>query len=170
MLAVFWPALLASAVLIGTVLSAPPAPPAEENKPLILTFKELQTHLAKEKGKLVVVNFWATWCKPCVAELPHFERMNEAYRDKNLKIILVSNDFTSEFETRLTPFVRQKKMKCEVVGLNESDPNKWINEIDPEWSGSLPFTIVYDKNGKKVAVHNGSLNYDELEKMVKPYL
>jgi len=79
---------------------------------------------------------------------------------------LVSNDFVNEFDTRLKPFVTNKKIQCEVIGLDENDPNHWIDKVEPKWSGSIPFTVIYDKSGKKASFHNGQLSYEELEKMV----
>lgn len=133
----------------------------------ILNFSELSERLQEEVGKnIVVVNYWATWCKPCVAELPHFEQLHKNYESKGVKVLLVSNDFVNEFDTRLKPFVLNKKLQCEVIGLNEPDPNQWLDKVEAKWSGAIPFTIIYDKNGKKASSHNGQMNYEELEKML----
>jgi thiol-disulfide isomerase/thioredoxin len=57
-----------------------------------------------------VINFWATWCKPCVEEIPHFEKLYATYKNQKVKVIMVSCDFKKQLETRVIPFVQNKKM------------------------------------------------------------
>jgi len=99
-----------------------------------------------EKGKTYVVNFWATWCKPCVDELPVFEKLKADYKDKNVEVLLVSLDFPNQIETQLLPFIEKNKIQSKVVVLDDPNQNKWINAIDKTWSGALPATIIYNEN------------------------
>lgn len=109
----------------------------------ILNFEELEPLLhKKEKDKIYVVNFWATWCKPCVDELPAFENLKESH--KEVEVLLVSLDFPNQIEEQLIPFIKKKNIQSEVVVLDDPNQNKWINAIDKTWSGALPATIIYN--------------------------
>ena len=117
-----------------------------------------------ESDTVFVVNFWATWCAPCVAELPAFEKLNKRYSGKNVQVVLVSNDFKKQVETKLKPFVRQKKLKSRIVFMDESNPNNWINLVSPDWSGAIPATIIVSKRKNKVLFFEKPLKYEALEK------
>lgn len=126
---------------------------------------ELQK-LISEKGAVKVVNFWATWCAPCVKELPYFEKLNQ--NDKNVKVILVSMDFDLDPNpAKVNRFVERKKILSKVVILAEENPNDWIDKIDKTWSGALPSTLVINPtNGKRKFVQ-GELKEGDLEKLVQ---
>jgi thiol-disulfide isomerase/thioredoxin len=115
-----------------------------------------------------IINFWATWCKPCVEELPSFEKLNETYKDQKVKVILVSCDFKKQLDSRVIPFIKNKKMRSEVVLMNETDPNNWIERVDSRFSGSIPATLII--NGKKDFRYfkEGETTFDELETIIKP--
>lgn len=107
-----------------------------------------------------VVNFWATWCQPCVEELPIFESNELQQSDKPLKILLVSLDFKSQKEKQLIPFLDKNQVGQEVLLLDERNPNEWIDKIDSGWSGAIPATIIYKGNSK--AFHEGELDLPQL--------
>lgn len=109
-----------------------------------------------------VINFWATWCLPCVKELPYFEKLNELYKDKNVKVILVSLDFPQKIESQLLPFIERKKLASTVYVLDDPDANSWIEKINKNWSGAIPATIIY--KGKNKNFFEKSFTYEELEK------
>ncbi len=93
-----------------------------------------------------VVNFWATWCGPCVKELPEFSKLQEKYEGKPVKILLVSLDFKDDFPRKVEHFIRKKKLPHEVVWFSETDANSFIPKIDSRWQGSIPATwMVYRK-------------------------
>ncbi|WP_299682738.1 TlpA disulfide reductase family protein [uncultured Tenacibaculum sp.] len=134
----------------------------------ILNYDQLKPLLEKEDDKVHVVNFWATWCKPCVEELPAFEKLNEEYKNKNVELLLVSLDFPNQIESELLPFIKEHQLKPEVVVLDDPDQDKWINGISTEWSGAIPATIIY-KNDKR-AFYEQSFNYDLLNKELQQFL
>lgn len=117
-----------------------------------------------------VINFWATWCAPCVEELPLFDQLNEAYAGKKVKVILVSTDFRRNVETGVKPFVREKNIRSEVVFMDERNPDTYIDMVDSSWSGALPATLVWSKKRGFSRFFEKKLNYEELEASVKAAL
>ena len=115
-----------------------------------------------------MVNFWATWCKPCIKELPDFEKINEQYASQKVKVILVSLDFPGQMESRLIPFVEKRQIKSEVILLDDPDANGWIPKVDQEWSGAIPATLLYNKRERKF--YERSFTYKEIEKELKSIL
>lgn len=89
-----------------------------------------------------VVNFWATWCGPCVAELPYFEELNALYQDQAFKQVLVSIDDPKKLESKVIPFLEKNNIKSRVVLLADGKANNWIDRVDPSWSGAIPITII----------------------------
>jgi thiol-disulfide isomerase/thioredoxin len=109
-----------------------------------------------------VINFWATWCKPCIEELPYFEEATSAFSKKNVRVILVSLDSPAELDRVLLPFVKKKDLKSEILLLDEQNPNEWIDKIEPEWTGSLPATIILRNRIKKRVFLEKQLEKEEL--------
>lgn len=129
-----------------------------------LSYEELKPMLFQEGNKTYVVNFWATWCAPCIKELPYFETLNEK---PNIEVLLVSLDFPQHKETRLLPFIKKHQLQSKVVHLDDVNENTWINAIDSTWSGALPATIVY--NNQKRSFYERSFTQNELETLVKSF-
>ncbi|MDG5492686.1 TlpA disulfide reductase family protein [Psychroserpens sp. SPM9] len=135
----------------------------------VLNFNELESYLSKkDANKTYVVNFWATWCAPCVKELPYFEQLNANYSGKNVEVILVSLDFPKQIETKLKPFLKTKGLKSEVLVLNDVDSNTWIPKVNKDWSGAIPATLIYNKNKK--AFYERSFDYKELETELQQFI
>ncbi|QYJ67538.1 TlpA disulfide reductase family protein [Flavobacterium litorale] len=114
----------------------------------------------KDNDTTYVVNFWATWCVPCVKELPYFEQLNTNYKDEKVKVLLVSLDMRKMIDSKLIPFLEEKKLESEVIVMTDPDSNSWIPKIDSTWSGAIPATIIYNKNKRKF--YERSFTYDEL--------
>ncbi len=122
----------------------------------------LQYFLNRDNNTTYVVNFWATWCVPCVEELPHFEKLNAEYKNDDVKVLLVSLDMRKMIESKLIPFLKDKQLKSEVVVMTDPDSNSWIPKVDSTWSGALPATIIYNKDKRKF--YEQSFTYEELER------
>ena len=116
-----------------------------------------------------VVNFWATWCSPCVKELPYFEQLNEEWADQKIKVILVSLDFESQIRTRLMKFLEKKQLQSSVAVLCQPNANEWIDKVDPSWSGSIPATLVYNSH-KREFYEQEFADYEELVSIVKSFI
>ena len=134
-----------------------------------VSFDELQKKISDTKDSILVLNFWATWCAPCVKELPYFEEVNKKYASQKIKVVLVNLDFNSKIKSQVEPFVKNKKLQSEILHITDTDPNTWIDKIDPSWSGAIPATIVYDASHEKIKVIEGETTFDKLEKIIQPY-
>lgn len=115
------------------------------------TLDAFEKRVQNGKDTTYMVNFWATWCRPCVAELPYFEALKQELKEEKIVILLMSVDFPSEKESRLLPFIQKKKLQNEVGLLMEKNENEWIDRVAKEWSGALPGTWVWnlEKNYRK---------------------
>lgn len=129
----------------------------------VVKFDRLQNIIDSKADKIQVINFWATWCAPCVKELPFFEKLNA---DKNdVKVTLINLDF-AEKEKKVESFLTKKKMKTEVLLLDEIDYNTWIDKVDQSWGGAIPATLIINpKNGKRKFIER-ELQEGELQKLL----
>lgn len=117
-----------------------------------------------EPGRIKVINFWATWCGPCIKELPYFDEIHR--KNKNVSILLVSMDYDLDPNPeKVKRFIARKKILSHVVILTEENPSGWIDKIDKNWSGALPATIIIGATGKRKLIQ-GELKKDELEKYI----
>ena len=103
---------------------------------------------------------------PVSQSFPLLKSCTRNYSKDKVKVILVSNDFKKHVETRLIPFVRKKKLKSQVLFMDESNPNDWIDMVSTEWSGAIPATIIISKRKNKVLFFEKALKYKELKKAV----
>lgn len=127
-------------------------------------------HFEKENDTLYVVNFWATWCAPCVEEMPHFTKANETFKDKKFKMILISLDRSKDFETKMKPFIKDNNIVADTYLLDDNTRmNTWIPLINKQWDGQIPVTAFY-KNGKQIGFVPNTLNYETLEQIIKQNL
>ena len=102
----------------------------------------------KLNDTIYVFNSWATWCKPCVQELPYFDSLNTYSGEIPIKLILVSLDFKEQIESVLKPFIGSRNIQNEVVVLTDSKVNNWIDKVDSTWSGAIPATLILNGNEK----------------------
>ncbi|MFD2824477.1 redoxin domain-containing protein [Lacinutrix iliipiscaria] len=134
----------------------------------VYNFEEFEKFINLSDDTTYVVNFWATWCAPCIKELPYFEQLNDRYQDKKVKVLLVSLDFPKLYEKKLIPYITKHKLKSKVIALNDPDSNSWIPKVNENWSGAIPATLIYNKNKRQF--YEQSFNYDELKTEVEQFL
>ena len=102
-------------------------------------FDDFDKKLSASANTLYVINFWATWCGPCVKELPYFDELHDISADLDIEVVLVSLDFADQAE-RIKSFVQSKGIRARVIHLQDPQTQVWIDKVDPAWSGSLPAT------------------------------
>jgi thiol-disulfide isomerase/thioredoxin len=135
----------------------------------VASFDDLQKETAlKTNDTLYVVNFWATWCEPCVKELPAFQAAYKKFSSRKVKMIYVSMNSAKEIAT-VEKFVEEKDLKPEVLLLGTNNPNAWIDKVDSSWGGSIPATVMY-RHGKKLYFHEGDFTSDKLNSLIQSKL
>ena len=127
-------------------------------------------HRCSSKDTVYIVNFWATWCAPCVAELPEFNKLNDKYSGKPVKVLLVSLDFKSDNTYKLEGFIKRKNITPEVVWLSDSDPNVFIPKIENSWGGSIPATVIVHPGKQAKKFIEGSTSEREVSSIVNKLL
>lgn len=148
-------------VVLGVILSV--AASAQTINQIKL--KDLQKLLTTKSDRVQVINFWATWCAPCVKEIPLFEKLRSD--NSNVEITLVSMDFDLDPDpAKVERFVTRKALKNKVVILAETDPNSWIDKIDKTWSGALPATLIVNTQTGKRKLIQKELHEGDLEKLI----
>ncbi len=115
-----------------------------------------------------VINFWATWCSPCVKEIDFFEEVHSSFQDSKVKVILVSLDFPNQVERRLIPFLEDKEITAQVMLMTDLDYNSWIERVDKSWSGAIPATLIFNRE-RRVFLEQ-ELTRDELFENVNQIL
>lgn len=128
----------------------------------IISFDELEKRFSRKNDTTYVVNLWATWCKPCVAELEHFVRLGEEFKNQKIKVLLVSLDFKSGLETSVKPFLRKRNMNMEIYLLDEPDPTKYIDRFSTLWSGAIPCTLMINETKQIREFHEKEFQWEEL--------
>lgn len=130
----------------------------------VYNFEALKPLLYTNSDKVHIVNFWAMWCAPCVKELPVL--MEYEANNPNVEMLLVSLDFPENIDSKLKPFLKKKGITSKVVLLDDPDANSWIDKIDPNWSGAIPFTIIF--NNENRSYHERAFkSMEDLENEIK---
>ncbi len=134
----------------------------------VIKLDKLQPLLTDSSSTVLVINFWATWCAPCVKELPLFEALHAEGRS-DVKITLISLDYSEKLD-RVNAFLKRKQMKAPVFLLDEIDYNKWINLVDKSWSGAIPATLIINSKTNQRKFVERELADGELESLVAEVL
>lgn len=131
----------------------------------VIKYPDLEKIMQEEKGKIKVINFWATWCRPCIKEIPYFESLQEQFPKEELQVYLISFDNVENLEKRVKPFIEKRGIKSTVKLLDEIDYNAFIDKVDPRWSGAIPVTLVISGDQRRFV--EGEVSESELKALVK---
>jgi thiol-disulfide isomerase/thioredoxin len=132
--------------------------------------KDLASAIAREKGKVVLVNFWATWCVPCREEFPDLVKLEKAYRDRGLHVIGVSTDLHKDLP-KIEKFLAAARPDFpNYLKKSGGDDQDFIESVDPKWGGELPFTVLYARDGKKARVLSGKQSTADFEGAIQALL
>ena len=152
----------------GSSVAAPQLSCAADAKPANLNFTlkdadNRDVSLSQYKGKVIVIDFWATWCGPCKVEIPHFVEFQEKYGKAGLQIVGISVDDTAD---KLAPYIRDMKMNYPVLqGLNHDDVQEAYGPIV-----GIPVSVLISRDGKICATHTGLTGKDVFEREIKALL
>ncbi|WP_412475953.1 TlpA family protein disulfide reductase [Flavobacterium sp. TBRC 19031] len=130
-------------------------------------FDAFEKAILKENDNTYVINFWATWCAPCIKELPYFEQLHT--ENPKVKVILVSLDSKKDLEKKLIPFIDRKQLTAEVILLSDKDYNAWLDKIDASWTGAIPATLIISGKRKLFAEREFD-NFTELNNYVNAFI
>lgn len=144
--------------------------PAFAQKPKVIKITQLEQRMNAENDTTYIVNFWATWCKPCIEELPDFEKINEKYADRKVKVLLVSMDFTEDLDNKVVPFLMKKQLRSEVVLLDEVNGNYFIPKVDESWTGAIPATLIRNRSKGFNEFFEKKVSFELMEEQLKKIL
>lgn len=134
----------------------------------VIKITDLEKRINAGSDTTYVINLWATWCAPCVAELPIFEKCDSIHKNEKVKVLLVSMDDIKTLNKKVVPFVKRKKLHSEVVLLDESKADYFLPKLEPGLSGTLPATVVLNNTtGFRWFVEGQLKNEAQLEEQVK---
>jgi thiol-disulfide isomerase/thioredoxin len=136
--------------------------------PLYEGFAALEPLLQPPVSGILILNFWATWCAPCVEELPYFEEVTRKHDPREVRVVLINLDFRKQLTKRLLPFLQKRDIASTVVILDDPDANAWIDKIHPEWSGAIPATLILGPGIRDF--REQSFTRNELHSLIESYL
>lgn len=137
----------------------------------LVTLVQLEHRIKAAGDTTLVVNFWATWCSPCVEELPFFEAFHKTNYDKKIRVLLVSLDFPSQRENKVIPFLKKNAYSVPVILLNETDANLYIDRIHPQWGGSIPATLlIHPASGRRQFYEKKFESAEEVNQTIQSFI
>lgn len=136
----------------------------------VIKYGELKKIIEDPISDITLINFWATWCKPCVKEIPYFEKIQKQYSAKGVRVVLVSFDFVEDLKSKVEPFVKKKGIQSEVLLLDETDYDYIISNINKEWSGAIPASLVINRATGEISFYEKEFTEGELDLIIETQL
>jgi thiol-disulfide isomerase/thioredoxin len=134
----------------------------------IVKITDLEKRINNSSDTTYIVNFWATWCVPCIKELPDFDSIAKNYSG-NVKVLFVSMDFKEDLDSKVYTFLKKKPLHSDVLLLDEVNGNYFIPKISDQWTGAIPATLILNNKNKHKEFYEKKLNYlflsEELRKL-----
>jgi len=128
----------------------------------VIKITDFQSRIKNNTDTTYVINFWATWCAPCVKELPDFDSLNNNFKNTKLKVILITLDFKEDLHSKVLPFLNKKNIKSEVNLLDEINGNYFIPIVSEQWSGAIPATLIINQKQNVQLIFEKKMNYQFL--------
>ncbi len=151
------------------ILFSPTFSSAQPDRATIVTLTQLKEIIQTPDERIKVINFWATWCAPCIKELPLLEKLNQERNE--VSVILVSMDLDLDPNPeKVYKFIERRGIKSRVLLLNEKDPSAWIDQIESSWSGALPATLIINTKTSQRKFIEKELHPGELESLIEELL
>ena len=122
--------------------------------------------IIKTSDKPVILNFWATWCKPCIEELPYFQELAGKYEKAGVQLVLVSLDMKEAYPIGIKNFAVKRKINSPIVFLDETNADLFCPAVDPKWSGAIPATLFINNKSGYRAFFEDQLSKEQLEKEI----
>jgi len=135
----------------------------------VIKFDDLEKIINEKSAKVKILNFWATFCRPCVIEMPFFEEAAIKF-ESDIDLIFVSLDFVENVENKVKPFLTKKNIHSRVILLDDTDYNSWIDRVSPNWSGAIPATLIIDKNSGEKFFFEQIFDKEELESLINKFV
>jgi thiol-disulfide isomerase/thioredoxin len=132
----------------------------------VIKISDLEKRINNQSDTTYIINFWATWCSPCVKELPDFDSIATTYTDK-VRVLFVSMDFKEDIDTRVIPFLKKKPLHGEVMILDEVNGNYFIPKISDQWSGAIPATLILNNKKNHREFYEKKINYTFLSQEIQ---
>ena len=132
------------------------------------SFDQIQDFLEPEGDTTLFINFWASWCKPCIEEMPAIEKVRKEFSEYKIIFLLVCLDDPSKLDNMVKPLLEKLGVHSRVILLDDTDYNSWIDKIDPSWSGAIPGSLMINKNVKNF--YEKSFTYDQLKNLISNHL
>lgn len=132
-----------------------------------LKITDVEKYMAVKNGDVLVINFWATFCKPCVAEIPSFIKTVDKYKSSQVKLLLVSLDLPSYYPAKIASFVKKNNFNTNIAWLEETNADYFCPKIDSSWSGSIPATLILNTKTGYRKFYEGEMKDAEFETMLK---
>ncbi len=130
-------------------------------------FDAISDLINEKSDKVKVINFWATWCKPCILELPEFEKLNAS--NDEVEVYLISMDFVEDLE-KVERFVSRRELKSKVILLDDVNYDSFMSKVDKSWSGAIPATLIVDSSNGKKAFYEKQFHEGELSIVLNNFM
>lgn len=161
--------MLASLALAAALTSST-APALTAEAPRAASAPEIKELSRGQRGKVVLLNFWATWCPPCLVEFPEIVAIERSYRVQGLVVISVSADSSSTIDTNLLPFLEKHPADFPIYTMATDNVEEFMRVIDPEWTGDIPATFFIDRQGKVASKRFAAMTREEMEQVLEALL
>ena len=123
----------------------------------------LKKLISERNGRVLLLNIWATWCAPCVAEFPDLVKLSQTCDTTAVEVVAISADYPDEVDTKIIPFLKRTNVSFRVYVAQFEHQEDFINAVSRSWSGALPASLIYDSLGTERLFHVGQQSYDDFK-------